>query len=350
VRGTLVLAHGVNVNTYSRSWVLGVFSALSLFACVSDLSPGPYKSNPNELPKSDAGDVLKDGSAAVDSSVSPATGDPPVQTPDSSRSLGSDAGSVASPASPAGPCDLTGRWIMTERNLSSAFGARQVNQGWMYAELTQTGDDLVFTKSLLCGGSTDGLIFTVHMDDSKAWPGYQKFANYNGRKGSSKRNGSRCDVALETDALVRGMTPAVYEDQSVPLPTREQQAMGSTPGWEDWDQDGHPGVTMVVSGSAQGNIYTAFRTFATDTGSITASASTFILDDHQWVQERGVLAYEPPTAFLFTAPAERAPDKGANLVEFTRLSADQATGDDDAICQAIRDLAPLLTPHGTKIE
>jgi hypothetical protein len=338
---------GLTVNTNSRSWVLGIVPALSLLACVSDLSPDPYKSNPNELPKSDAGDPPKDGSAAVDSSTASATGDPPVQKPGSSEPMGSDAGSGASPA---GPCDLTGRWIVTERNLSSAFGARQVNQGWMYAELTQTGDDLVFTKSLLCGGSTDGLIFTVHMDDSAAWPGYQQYANYKGRKGTSKKNGSRCDIALETDALVRGMTPTVYEDQSIPLPTLQQQAMGSTPGWEDWDHDGKPGVTMVVSGSAQGNIYTAFRTFATDSGSIAASASTFILDDHQWVQERGVLAYEPPTAFLFTAPAERAPDKGANLVEFTRLSADQATGDDDAICQAIRDLAPVLTPHGTKIE
>ncbi len=244
-------------------------------------------------------------------------------------------------------CDLSGRWVITERFAVTAAGARQVSVNWLYAELTQVGDALTFSKSLHCGDATVGLDVKVRMDDSASWPAFQKQMNYNGRKGTSVARGGGCDVNFDNAPLVHAMTTSAYAEQSVELPTLEQRASGSVPGWEDWDEDGKPGLTMNVTGDAAGKLYTAFRTFTTATGSIAASATSFRLEQ-DWVQERVLYGFDPPTAILITTPGYRVDKPGANFVQLTRLSDEQAVGDDDATCQAIRELVSTLTPEANE--
>jgi len=345
--------------------VLKVLPALGLLGCVSDFSPDPLK-DPEDLSVPEAGivEAARDAGSTVKRDAAPSTSadtgvtaprkDASSTTPE--KDAGGDPPTAGDPPltnnPPSGGCDLTGRWIVTERALSSAFGAKQINILWHYIELTQQGDDVTMKKALMCGGKTVGEPggFAVMMDDSQAWPSYQVKTNYTGRKGTSADNGSGCDVVFEEAALIRGMTPE-YKDMKLALPKLEETAGAGKPGWEDWDGDSKPGVTMNVSGSASGKIFTAFRTFATTAGPIAANADKFQLE-HDWVQERAVLGTDPSDAItraLLASPAERAPDKGKNFVDFARLSADQATGDDTAVCEAIRTLAATLNAAGNKI-
>jgi hypothetical protein len=325
--------------------------ALALLGCISDFSPDPIKGPQNKA-------VGYDGGSA---SLSPAPTGTTTLPGAGSAGSGTDAGSqggaslglhdAASTAPPAGgaACDLSGRWIMTERMQSSAFGAQQVNLNWYYLEIQQQGEALVITRSLACGNTTNnapGDLFEVHMDDRRAWPSYQANTNYDGRKGSSRSSGSGCEASFEQSAAIRGMTVDYYEDPSRPLPTLEQRESGATPGWADWDNDGNPGVTLVVTGTASGTLYTAMRTVVTSlSGTFAPGAQLIKLDNMNWKVDRVVLATkEPDPLNILASPAERNPGAGLNFAELARLGVDQATGGDDAICAAIRELAPALNP------
>ncbi|MET0285210.1 MAG: hypothetical protein ABW352_12100 [Polyangiales bacterium] len=338
--------------------LLKVLPAVGLLGCVSDFSPDPYKPNPYQVTPTDGGAGTdaggrRDASTVNDARTTTPSNDSstPPDDPDIDPPVGEPDSGGPSTDPPASACDLTGRWIMTERALSSAYGARQINLLWHYLELTQQGDVVTMKKSLLCGGSTQGEPggFPVMMDDSQAWPAYQEKTNYNGRKGSSKESGGGCDVTFEESVLVRGATPGAFTSMSTALPM--QEASGNTPGWEDWDADGKQGVTMNVSGSASGKVFTSFRTFSNYSGSVDANPATMRLS-YDWVQDRIVHATDPGdpiTRSLLASPAERAPDEAKNFVELARLAADQAAGNDDAICEAIRTLAPTLNANANKI-
>ena len=65
-------------------------------------------------------------------------------------------------------------------------------------------------------------------------------------------SGSKCSVSFEKRYGVIGATEAYYVEPSQTMPTVSQEAMGTPPGWEDWDNDGNPGYTLNVSGLAPG--------------------------------------------------------------------------------------------------
>jgi hypothetical protein len=289
-----------------------------LAACVADYSPDAYNQ-----PFPDAG--RDDDSMPLDAG--------PRDLPDA-RPPG------------AGPCDLSGSWLVTERMTSSGLGAEQIINAWFYFELVQEGSEITVAKSVACGSRVRGLDpFPVSMDDTAAWPSYMRHTSYEGRRGSSKKAGSGCNVTFEKDAYVRGATVETYRDLSVPLPTIDQQASGSEPGWEDWEGDGEPGITIRVNGSASGTLYLASRTWTSYAGSIAASADTFNLPI-DWAQERSTLALDGPQLLL--TEVGRAPDPSKHLVEFSRLSDEESSGSDSERCETIRTLAPTLTPMAMK--
>jgi hypothetical protein len=125
------------------------------------------------------------------------------------------------------------------------------------------------------------------------------------------------------------------------MPTASQQATSTTPGWEDWDNDGHPGFTTNVTGLATGQIYLATRRWTLWSGTIAAGASTFKLAD-DWNAETDTLGYSGSS--LLTSPSSKDNNTSLHFVEFAHLAATQATGDDATTCAAIRMLAPSLTP------
>jgi hypothetical protein len=103
---------------------------------------------------------------------------------------------------------------------------------------------------------------------------------------------------------------------------------------------------MNVTGLAVGQLYMVTRKWNAWSGAIAASASTFKLAD-TWDSEQSLLGYNGPS--LLTAASSNTRDNDASLhfVEFARLDASQATGDDATTCAAIRKLAPTLTPNAS---
>jgi hypothetical protein len=302
---------------------LGAVALLSLFACSDD--------EPREL--ADAG--------SHDSGSAPETRDageaPPTidRVPDANEQQARGAG-----------CDLSGRWIMTERRYISVLGSNQVAFSWFYVELSQRDDQVTMTTAMNCGGVTQGLpAIEVTIEDTPSWPAYMKQVRYDGRKGTSREDGEQCQIAFDKAVLVRGATVAAYRDLTRPMPELEQSATDTDPGWEDWDEDGKPGVTMRVSGTIWGSIYEASRTWSEYSGTSPRDAGSIRLGN-RWGQERVTLGYDDSPLLVYEAI--RDPDDAEQFVELTRLLPGQATGDDAARCQAIRELAPTLTPNANK--
>ncbi len=165
---------------------------------------------------------------------------------------------------------------------------------------------------------------------------------HDGRRGTINPTSSGCSVSIERAAIVISATMPYYADSSRSLPTTE--AAGATPGWEDWDNDGHPAVSMRVSGLANGDRYCTTRTSAIWQGEAATDADYLKLRS-DWRQDESVLGV---TSDILKATGARDGDSSLHFVEFAKLSVGQVSGDDTTICKKIRELAPTLTPAATK--
>jgi hypothetical protein len=273
--------------------------------------------------------------------------------PDDKGPAGAGAGSSepSSPNQPTNPspstpgaaeCDLTGRWLNTLHYTTDGLGNLQYIHKFIYYEIERKGDAFTVKKGLQCGNDTiGGGTFAITADFSGAWPALMRRMNYAGRAATSAKVANGCKVELAKLYTVIGATLPYYLDPATPLPSAADKAAGSTPGWEDWDGDGNPGVTGVISGTVTGKVFVAAREWTSMSGTVPSVGSVFTLP-LQWDQEPNVMAYDG-SAFL-GAEAIRAADASLHYAQFARLSADQATGDDAAICKSIVKLAPTLTP------
>jgi hypothetical protein len=244
-------------------------------------------------------------------------------------------------------CNLAGRWLLVDREVATALGAEEAAHEWLYFEMTQTGSDLTVTRGLACGQDVVGIsAASANVDDHKVWPAFLTHVSETGRTGTSAAGGSGCSVSFPKFYEVLGATVAYYSDPGNPMPAPSDQATASSPGWEDWDGDGHPGFTMNVTGLATGQIYLATRRHNAWSGSIAAGANTFTLAD-DWNTEQDLLGYNGSSLLMETASGTRDNDATLHFVTFARLAPSQATGDDATTCAAVRMLAPTLAPKAS---
>jgi hypothetical protein len=254
------------------------------------------------------------------------------------------SGAAGNPAMPpaGGDCDMTGRWISTSHLVADALGEPQYTHYFNYFEIEQQGSSFTIKKGLLCDSDSVGVgDFAATSKFVGARESVVKRVNYAGQKGSSSLAAAGCKVDFEKWYVVRGATVPYYLDPSIPLPTLEQKASGSTPGWEDWDADGNPGITGIVSGIVSGKIFVAPRLWTQSTGTVADTKSVIKLST-QWNTEQNMLSYDGTP--LLGSEAVRAADATLHFTQMARLAANQATGDDLAICKSILELAPSLTP------
>jgi hypothetical protein len=249
--------------------------------------------------------------------------------------------STASSA-PASSCDMTGRWLVALHKVTDGLGNLQYVHNYLYYEIAQSGDAFSVTKSLYCGTDVvGGGAFAVTVDYRGAAAGVMKRVSHDGRKGTSTSAAEGCMVSFEKQYSVQGATVPYYLDPSTTLPSADQPAMNGQPGWEDWDEDQHPGITGHCEGTVTGQIYTAARDWTSYTGAVPDVASAIKLS-MSWDQEPNVMAFDG-SPFLGSS-AVRAADASLHFAQLARLKEDQATGDDASICQSVVSLAPMLTP------
>lgn len=239
------------------------------------------------------------------------------------------------------PCDLSGHWLSTVHTVTDALGQQQIAHSYVYYEIVQQGDAFSVSKGMDCGDDAVGAgDFAATVDFRQAWAAVASKAGYTGRTGTSVLAEGGCQVEFAKWYTVRGASVPYYTDPSNPLPTAEQPAAGDQPGWEDWDADGNPGITGLVSGTVTGKIFTAPRVWTQLSGSVSDLAAFKLAV--QWDQEPNVMSYDGSPLLL--SEAARAADATLHFAEFARLTADQVAGDDVAICTSVVALAPTLTP------
>ncbi|HKP62850.1 MAG TPA: hypothetical protein VJV78_39215 [Polyangiales bacterium] len=254
----------------------------------------------------------------------------------------SGAGGSMTPSASSSRCDLSGRWILTTHTTTDAIGQLQHAHYYLYYDIVQQGASFSVRKGLICGtDAIGGGAFAVNVDFSSARAAIMRKLSGTGRTGRSSESGTGCKIEVDKFYLVLGATLPYYLDPSRALPSVDDKADGNTPGWEDWDQDGNPGITGVVSGILSGKVFTAPRSWMWMTGEARDVRASFRLP-LQWDAEPNVMAVDGSP--LLASDAVRAADPKLHFAEFARLQPDQATGDDDTICSGIRQLAPKLTP------
>jgi hypothetical protein len=318
-------------------------------ACVTDSVPPDIYSEDSEPPRLPAGPVAS--SIAENEPGSPAPGTSTAAAEPTAPASGLvpaplTPGPSASAASSGGACDLSGRWLITQRTIASGLGVKQRAAWWFYYEMDQTGGDLLVTRGLVCGSQVfpvDALSAAVELDAS--FPALIENNSHAGRRGTVARNGDGCDVSFERAVIVLGATTPFYADEANPLPALEQPATETRPGWEDWDEDGNPAVSLHVSGLVEGSRYTALRAYSVWDGAIPAGATTFQLAVSDWGQEEAVLGV---TAEVLKQTGVPDADRAGHFTQLARLTPGQSAGDDAAVCATVRQLAPTLTPDASR--
>jgi hypothetical protein len=249
---------------------------------------------------------------------------------------------AGTPTSPS--CDMNGRWLVAQRVLADAIGQKQASHNWFYYELYQNADQVTVTRGLHCGYEVVHVTsLGADVNSQTSWPAFLTHDSDTGRKGTMEVAASGCQLSIEKRYTVRGATVSFYGDPSQPMPTVSQEAKGSAPGWEDWDMDGHPGITLTVDegGSLLGDLYCAQRDWNQFDGAVAASSTAFSVPA-TWGSEQDALGYT--VSQLVTQSATPDPDATQNFVWFVKLGPTQATGDETAICAAVRALVPTLAP------
>lgn len=328
---------------------LTLLLGLGATACLEDsVPPDIYSTSPDPGATPQPSSMSSADPAAPEREPTPTP--PPRNTPSAAppTAAASSAAEASSPPVAAGVtgCDLRGQWLITQRTIASGLGVKTRAAWWFYYEIDQSGSDLSITRGLVCGSQVypvDPLSAAV--DFAASFPALIANNSHAGRHGSAVLDGDDCRVSFERAVIVVGATTPFYADENNPLPALEQRASDTSPGWEDWDEDGNPAVTLHVSGLVEGSRYTALRAFSEWSGTIPADAASFELPVTDWGQEEAVLGV---TADVLKQTGVPDADRSGHFAEFARLEPAQIEGDPETACASVRRLAPTLTPNANR--
>ncbi len=159
----------VKIGALSGCWLL---CSTLLLGCITDtVPPDIYSTGQSYEP------AVADGPGSdmdrpdmpenPDSPDSPDPLEPPVSDmPARDASIGSDP--------PSEGCDLSGEWLVTERNVASGLGVKQAGVTWFYYEIEQSGNQLQVKRGLVCGSQVKPVdAVSAAVNYSAAWPKMQ---------------------------------------------------------------------------------------------------------------------------------------------------------------------------------
>jgi hypothetical protein len=207
----------------------------------------------------------------------------------------------------------------------------------------------VVARGLHCGYDVvKKTSLAANVDSSGAWPAFLRNNSSSGRRGTFVKGGAGCRLLLDTEYVVRGATIAAYADPGVPLPDRGKKADVAAPGWEDWDGDGQPGISLKVSSSlASGTVYTCQRDWTRYDGETAPSAAKLKVAI-KYGGEQVPLGRSAGSPQAIESASSPSSDPSQHYAWFHRLEAGQATGSPDEICAAVRMLRAELVPEASQ--
>src|SRR6185436_10809167 len=128
--------------------------------------------------------------------------------------------------------------------------------------------------------------------------------------------------------VVRGATVDFYRNPGNKLPGRDQRAAGDVPGWEDWDGDANPGVTLKVSSTlASGTLYTCQRDWTEYDGAVPAGAVKLKVPI-RYGGEQVALGRGADTPAAVESASSPSSNPAHHFAWLHKLAAGQATGTD----------------------
>lgn len=293
------------------------------------------------------------GSAGSDGGTTPLdAASPPVDVP---PDAGADLPGAADAAGPpdgtaaASSCDLSGRWLLAQRVLVTSTGQEQSAHTWYYYEVTQQGAALTVTRGLHCGYQVvKKTALGASVDSSGSWPAFLVHNSSTGRQGTMTEASGGCRLTLAREIVVRGATLPFYADPAHKLPDRSQAASASGPGWEDWDGDGNPGISIRVSSAlASGTLYDCQREWTEFDALVPRGATKFKIPMSA-NNEHVVLGRSSGSPQTLEASSALASDPAQHFAWLHRLQPEQVPGSDAEVCAAIRTLKDRLVPEAAQ--
>jgi hypothetical protein len=281
--------------------------------------------------------------------------------------VGADGGKVQikrpSTTTNSNGCNLTGRWISTQRTVNVAnydldlkiYQLGQPVRSWAYWQFTQSGMKIMVRRGLQCGSQME-VIPRIPMASNtsmgtnpKFWEAVTRNNLMAGRTGTYTltSDSSACQLVIGTGTLVEGATASYFNDPTHPLSEAINAANTNAPGWEDWDGDRSPGVTYRVSGISIGDLYTARREITEYRGNTAKDVNKFKLAVN--LKSEHLLISTNPTGVEWPT-FKPSPDASDHSIWFARVDGEAQWDLDEAasdleICTKVRQLASALVPE-----
>jgi hypothetical protein len=293
----------------------------------------------------------------------------------SSHDGSSDSGSGSSSGPSA--CNMAGHWLAVQHSVAVSDGFKEITRTYFYYDLSQNGSTVTVNHGLHCGlnvakdpanllGGGDSVslpsatpALLARQDEG------QPYGNLPARTGTMMMTSGGCQFHLNKYYIVRGATLAYYVTPSNTMSTSMPAAAScgasfsncQTPGSEDWDNDGNPGITLSVSGTATGNIYAAQRDFSEYFGIVKPGATKFevgVVDtsgNPAVGPEQYALGYSNGCSSIcgLSAMVDTCPSSGCAsefFVDWVKLDSPPGSNNTD-ICSYVVNNAQSVAPRAT---
>lgn len=206
--------------------------------------------------------------------------------------------------------DLTGTWGFFGKYFSNVQGVSgsQITRSFYLQEYTQNGEDLTATETLC----------TIEIDAPESGttirlgPGFAAAQPQVDRTGTLVDNGGSYTYALDLVYIARGVNLTDLETEDLPTDPADPRVV-------DADNDGNPGLTLLLDGLLAGQLFEVQRDFNEYNG--TQTSADRIEGLSTWGSELSYIGSEPD--FLLTLVGDALPDSDPNkhTFEIVRLPA-----------------------------
>lgn len=206
--------------------------------------------------------------------------------------------------------DISGTWGLFSKYFSNAQGVSgsQITRSYYLQEYTQNGDELTVTETL-CNIEIDAPDAGTSI---RLGPGFAAAQPQVTRAGSIITGIDSYEFSLELTYIARGVELADLENEELPTDPTDPRV-------QDADNDGNPGLTLLLDGILTGQLFEVQRDFTELTG--TQTSADRIEGLANWGSELSYLGSDPE--FLLDLVGEALPDSdpSKHTFEIVRLPA-----------------------------
>ena len=234
------------------------------------------------------------------------------ETPDAAPPIDAPVACVAELPDPLPPAagDVSGTWGLFSKYYSNAQGVSgsQITRSYYLQEYTQNGEDLTVTETL-CDIAIDAPTAGTTI---RLGPGFAAAQPQITRAGAIIAGIDSYEFSLELTYVARGVTLTDVINEELPTDPADARVV-------DADNDGNPGLTLLLDGILSGQLFEVQRDFTELTG--TQTSADRIEGLARWGSELSYLGSDPEFLLDLVGDALPDPDPNKHTFEIVRLPA-----------------------------